>query len=128
MADASGLQSYNADAVGSAFGRADFPQRPTKLRVKTEVESHQAAVAEAASEAGLEVHGYASQAAFLLALGIESDIAAADDNRTRYALAGQARRLLMPTEMGETFKVIALTRGLDAPLAGFTLQDLQRQL
>lgn len=86
------------------------------------------AVAEAAVGAGLTVSGYATQAAFLLALGIESDVAAATVDRTRYALAGEARRLLMPTEMGETFKAIALTRGFDAPLAGFTLRDLRRLL
>lgn len=86
------------------------------------------AVAEAAIDAGLEVSGYSTQAAFLLALGIEFDVAAAADDRARYALAGEARRLLLPTEMGETFKAIALTRGIDGPLAGFTLQDLRRQL
>lgn len=86
------------------------------------------AVAEAAVGAGLTVSGYATQAAFLLALGIESDVAAAADDVARYALAGEARRLLMPTEMGETFKAIALTRGFDPPLAGFSLQDLRRLL
>jgi SAM-dependent MidA family methyltransferase len=34
----------------------------------------------------------------------------------------------MPEEMGEAFKVMALTRGCEAPLAGFALQDLRRQL
>ena len=33
-------------------------------------------------------------------------------------------RLLLPGEMGEIFKVIALGRGVDAPLAGFATQDL----
>jgi hypothetical protein len=34
----------------------------------------------------------------------------------------------MPEEMGEAFKVMALTRGLDGPLSGFALQDLRHQL
>ena len=34
----------------------------------------------------------------------------------------------MPEEMGEAFKVMALTRGYDEPLAGFALQDLRDQL
>jgi hypothetical protein len=34
----------------------------------------------------------------------------------------------MPEEMGEAFKFIALTRGYDAPLSGFELQDLSRLL
>ena len=43
-------------------------------------------------------------------------------------LAGEARRLLMPGEMGEAFKVMALTRNFEEALAGFTLQDLTRSL
>jgi len=85
-------------------------------------------VAEAGTDAGLEVAGFATQAAFLLALGLETLVAAAADAPTRARLAGEARRLVMPEEMGEAFKVMALARGSDAPLAGFTLQDLRRQL
>src|SRR5215472_17305330 len=85
-------------------------------------------VAEAASLAGLEVSGFATQAAFLLALGLERAVAAAPDAATRARLAGEARRLVMPEEMGEAFKVIALTRACGTPLTGFTLQDLRRSL
>jgi SAM-dependent MidA family methyltransferase len=35
---------------------------------------------------------------------------------------------MMPEEMGEAFKVMALGRGLDIPLAGFALQDLRHLL
>lgn len=86
------------------------------------------AVAEAAACAGLTVAGFATQAAFLLALGIEADVVRETDTALRAARAGEARRLLMPNEMGEIFKAIALTRDLDAPLSGFALQDLRRQL
>jgi hypothetical protein len=34
----------------------------------------------------------------------------------------------MPGEMGEVFKAIALTRELEAPLSGFSLQDLRHSL
>jgi len=85
-------------------------------------------VAEAASAAGLEVAGYCTQAAFLLASGIELELAAASDGVVRARLAAQARALLMPGEMGETFKVMALTRGPQQALAGFALQDLRRLL
>jgi hypothetical protein len=34
----------------------------------------------------------------------------------------------MPGEMGEAFKVMALSRGFDAPLRGFGLQDLRASL
>ena len=85
-------------------------------------------VAEAASAAGLGVSGFATQAAFLLALGIERLVSAEQDGVLRARLAGEALRLLMPGEMGETFKAMALTRDFDRPLAGFAVQDLRHLL
>lgn len=85
-------------------------------------------VAESADECGLQVAGYTTQAAFLLATGIEARVAATDDVRARARLAHAARRLVMPEEMGETFKLIALARGWDAPLAAFSLRDLRSRL
>jgi|HubBroStandDraft_6_1064221.scaffolds.fasta_scaffold44947_2 SAM-dependent MidA family methyltransferase len=85
-------------------------------------------LAQAGLTAGLDVEGFATQAAFLLASGIEAMTGAAMSDRERVRLAGEARRLMLPEEMGEAFKVLALTRGLDTPLAGFALQDLRRLL
>ena len=90
-------------------------------------------VAEAADDAGLEVVGFATQAAFLIGAGMESLLStemeiAGDDARRRAELAGQARRLMLPGEMGEIFKCLALARGYDAPLAGFGTQDLRGSL
>jgi SAM-dependent MidA family methyltransferase len=90
-------------------------------------------VAEAADSAGLAVLGFATQAAFLIGAGMESLLAtemsiASDDARRRAELAGEARRLLLPGEMGEVFKVIALGRGVEAQLAGFSTQDLRGTL
>ncbi len=85
-------------------------------------------VAEAADAAGLDILGYGTQTGALLGLGIEAEIAAVPDEPTRIRRAAEARQLLMPTEMGETFKFIALGRAFDAPLAAFTHQDLQRHL
>ncbi|HEY5020626.1 MAG TPA: SAM-dependent methyltransferase [Steroidobacteraceae bacterium] len=85
-------------------------------------------LAEAAVDTQLEVVGFCTQAAFLLANGIEAEIAAAVDVRARARLAAQARMLLLPGEMGERFKVMALARGFDEPLRGFALQDLRRSL
>jgi SAM-dependent MidA family methyltransferase len=84
--------------------------------------------AEAAVDAGLAVSGYCTQAAFLLGCGIEAQVAAAPDVMTRTRLATEARRLLLPGEMGENFKVMALTRGFEQPVSGFALQDLRRSL
>jgi SAM-dependent MidA family methyltransferase len=85
-------------------------------------------VAEAADSTGLQVLGYATQAAMLLGLGIEGEIMAAPDETARIRRASEARQLLMPTEMGETFKAIALGREFSAPLAAFTHQDLRGRL
>ena len=85
-------------------------------------------VAEAAVDAQLEVAGFCTQAAFLLANGIEAELAAASNTLERARLASQARVLLLPGEMGERFKVMALTRGFDEPLCGFAYQDLRRSL
>jgi SAM-dependent MidA family methyltransferase len=82
-------------------------------------------VAEAALAAGLEVKGFATQAAFLLGCGIEPLVRQAAEGIERTRLAGEARRLMLPGEMGEAFKLMALTRGLDIPLSGFALQDLR---
>ena len=85
-------------------------------------------VAEAGVAAGLDVTGFCTQAAFLLATGIESLVAGAVGAVEQARLAGEARRLLMPGEMGEAFKAIALTRDYDAALSGFALQDLRHSL
>jgi len=86
-------------------------------------------VAEAAVASGLEVAGFSTQAAFLLATGIERLAASGSgDIVEQTRLAGEARRLLMPGEMGEAFKAMALTRDYDARIAGFGLQDLRHSL
>jgi SAM-dependent MidA family methyltransferase len=85
-------------------------------------------VAESAVAAGLDVAGFCTQAAFLLATGIERFAAEASGVVEQARRAGEARRLLMPGEMGEAFKVMALTRDYEAALGGFALQDLRHSL
>ncbi len=82
----------------------------------------------AGTGAGLSLGGFATQAAFLLATGLEAAVAEAPSDVERARRAGEARRLVMPEEMGEAFKVLALTRGIAQPLAGFALQDLSHLL
>jgi SAM-dependent MidA family methyltransferase len=94
-------------------------------------------IAEAGSDAGLEVAGYCTQAGLLLGSGLDAELAqrAADDAPLGEAAAlrahtqrvAEARALLMPEQMGEVFKAIALVRGV-APPAAFALQDLRRML
>jgi SAM-dependent MidA family methyltransferase len=83
------------------------------------------AVAEAGFGAGLDVLGYAPQATFLVNCGFGELLAARQAANDAVALraAGAARMLLAPGEMGELFKVIALGRGLGAPLLGFARGD-----
>jgi SAM-dependent MidA family methyltransferase len=85
-------------------------------------------VAEAAVASSLEVLGFVTQAAFLLATGIEAMAAQSGSILERVQRAGEARKLLLPGEMGEAFKVMALGRGHESPLTGFSLQDLRRSL
>ena len=80
------------------------------------------AVAEHATAAGLPFAGYTTQAHFLMALGI------AEMSEGDLRLAQQVKLLTLPEEMGERFKAIAFTKGLDLPLSGFELRDLSRQL
>jgi len=85
-------------------------------------------LAEAAAAADLEVAGYCTQAAFLLGGGIDAELARAGDALEHARLASEARQLLLPGEMGETFKAMLLTRGVLPPLPAFSVQDLRRLL
>jgi SAM-dependent MidA family methyltransferase len=85
-------------------------------------------VAEAAVDHQLEVAGFCTQAAFLLGGGLQDLLGESTDPLERARLAGEAQRLLLPGEMGEAFKVMALARGLHRPLPAFQLQDLRASL
>jgi len=79
------------------------------------------AIAEAADKCSLTVVGFTSQAAFLTNADLESYfMKALDENpNDQYKLAQQIRTLSLPSEMGERFKFIALTKNHDNPLCGF---------
>ncbi|MFO1352515.1 MAG: SAM-dependent methyltransferase [Gammaproteobacteria bacterium] len=80
------------------------------------------AVAAAAVGAGLALAGFTSQADFLLSCGLLELLAETSLSATRayLAQAQTVKRLILPGEMGERFKAIALTRGLPMPLRGFS--------
>jgi len=87
------------------------------------------AMAAAGMEAGLDLLGYASQALFLLGCGLDKIAACVPvDARVQLTLANEIKKLTLPHEMGELFKVIALGHGIDAPLTGFRLQDRRTRL
>lgn len=88
------------------------------------------ALAEAGHHGGLRVAGYCSQADFLLACGLDKLAAAEIAAGGRHALeaSSQIKRLTLPSEMGELFKILALTQGIDQPLLGFALRDRRARL
>jgi SAM-dependent MidA family methyltransferase len=87
------------------------------------------AIIAAAHGSGLELLGYASQGQFLLNCGILDCLAAIPQGTPDYIRAASAAgKLLMPHEMGELFKVIAIGRGLDEALLGFANGDQSHRL
>jgi SAM-dependent MidA family methyltransferase len=87
-------------------------------------------LAQCCAPAGYELAGFTTQAHFLAALGVDQEmqrLAGADPNR-HARLANEARRLMLPGEMGERFKAMAWSRGLQAPLRGFSLHDMRHTL
>ncbi len=88
------------------------------------------AIAMAGTETGLGLLGYSSQALFLLGCGLD-EIATRinqSDARAYLQFTNEVKKLTLPHEMGELFKVIALGRGIDTPLIGFRLQDRSDRL
>ncbi len=88
------------------------------------------AIAEAAIDHGARFLGYTSQAHFLLNNGVINYLSEVlpDDVKAYAPLSAQLQKLTSPAEMGELFKVIALGKGMEQPLAGFLRGDLSRLL
>ena len=86
--------------------------------------------ARAARTTGFTLSGYATQAFFLLGCGLDRLVAASDPNdvRAHLDLVQGVKRLTLPSEMGERFKAMALTKDMDLPLIGFALQDFTNRL
>jgi SAM-dependent MidA family methyltransferase len=73
------------------------------------------ALAEAGVHAGFDLAGFSSQAAFLLNNGLQDRLEQADPDPIRqHARVNEAKRLTLPGDMGERFKVMGLQRGIDA--------------
>ena len=87
------------------------------------------ALARAGEAAGLEVAGFTTQADFLLASGLlEEGVDLAVGSEAYLRFAQEVKRLTLPGEMGEAIKVLALTRGFDAPLIAFSGRDHRPRL
>ncbi len=78
------------------------------------------AIAQAGYDAGLDVQGFTTQAQFLLNCGLLDCLAQqGDPDQIPYLKAARAvQRLIAPGDMGETFKVLILSKNYTAPLLG----------
>ncbi|SIO10401.1 SAM-dependent methyltransferase, MidA family [Sulfurivirga caldicuralii] len=85
-------------------------------------------VAESGFDAGFRVAGFTTQAHFLMSTGLLESIPADLPVTEQLKLSQQIKTLTLPDEMGEIFKVMALTKGVDTPLMGFQLVDLRDRL
>ena len=81
------------------------------------------AIATTARHAGLALEGYATQGGFLLSAGLLDNIGLDLPPQEQIMLAQQVKKLTMPHEMGELFKVLALSRNFSAGLSGFAQQN-----
>ncbi|HEX7047891.1 MAG TPA: SAM-dependent methyltransferase [Gammaproteobacteria bacterium] len=88
------------------------------------------AVAAAGIDCGLELHGYTTQAQFLLGSGLYEILPEIDPGDTVRSLriSQEVQKLTMPGEMGDRFKVMGLSRGLEGLVSGFSLKDLSPAL
>ena len=83
------------------------------------------AIVEAGHGAGLDLLGYTTQATFLLNCGLTDVLARipADDVARYLPQAQAAQKLISPAEMGDLFKAMALGKGIEEPLIGFSHGD-----
>lgn len=85
---------------------------------------------EAGVEAGADLLGYTTQARFLMNAGITDALAELDPADTKRFLpaASAVQKLLSEAEMGELFKVVAFSRGIDDTLDAFARGDRSHTL
>jgi SAM-dependent MidA family methyltransferase len=88
------------------------------------------AMAEAALVQGIDCAGYTTQAQFLMNCGILQLLQTVppEDSARYLPMVAAVQKLLSPAEMGELFKVLALSKGLSEPLLGFVSGDKRHQL
>lgn len=87
-------------------------------------------IAETATDIGMQVAGFTTQAHFLIGCGLEQFMVEQQQKNVveRLQLVHQVNRLTMPGEMGEKFKFIALSKAIDISLQGFNFLDHRMRL
>ncbi len=110
-----------------AHGFVDPLEKPGEADLTAHVDFAQ--LGDSARRHGLQVHGSLPQGEFLLALGLKERcerLIADTDNDTREKISSGAMRLADPAQMGDLFKVMALTsNGLTPPPFTSTLASEQ---
>lgn len=88
------------------------------------------AMADAALEAGLKIIGYTNQASFLMGAGLMELARLNEDSdvKQQIEIASQIKKLTLPHEMGELFKVIGFSKNCDISLPAFEFRDLREHL
>ena len=89
------------------------------------------AMADAALEVDLKVMGYTNQVSFLMGAGI-LELAALNEEgislKQQMEMASQIKKLTLPHEMGELFKVIGFSKNCNVSLPAFEFRDLREYL
>ena len=87
-------------------------------------------MADAALEANLQVIGYTNQVSFLMGAGILelADLENEEDTKQQMETASQIKKLTLPHEMGELFKVIGFSKNCDITIPAFSFRDLREYL
>lgn len=86
------------------------------------------AMAQAALDGGLDLLGYISQGRFLMNAGLAQHLSGGGDIRRQTQMLAAVNTLTSEAEMGELFKVLAVGRGVDVPLSGFSTRDRRHML
>jgi SAM-dependent MidA family methyltransferase len=88
------------------------------------------AMARAAVAGGMSLAGYTTQARFLINCGILDALKRCGEPQSVAYLreASTVQKLLSPAEMGELFKVLAISKGIDDDLIGFRDGDQSHRL
>ena len=127
--------------IDYGYGRAEYyhPQRhagtlrchyrhrahddPFRLPGLEDITAHVdfSAMAQAAESVGAGLLGFATQAQFLLSCGLAERLGRSPDPIEQARENAAVQRLVGPGAMGESFKVLAIGRGVRGPLAGFRL-------
>ena len=87
------------------------------------------AMVNTAQEEGLQLNGFTTLGAFLIDCGIlELDLTSDDKESEHQKFKDQLHLLTAPSEMGELFKVLELTRNIDSTAMGFREFDHSHRL